>query len=379
MSFNYFEVFAGADKEMMHSAMLRHILLHHPALAQKLFTAFPQKVDVVELEKPYALNKQLYRMDVEAWSTDEQHLDEQHLLVIENKFKAFPTLRQLEEYDALYQHEKKKPVCYLVCFALEGVPFQENNVVRTPNFIWNILCYREIEAGIEEYLAAGSNSGSPLAADDATLLRHYADYLHTYYLQYDAVRESYHNAFMPPANDRAGEKRVAEQKNRFWQRLALSTLGNDFTARRRTLGICTQESDASYGGSTSPLLMIFPAHWDALLQHLFQGSNKPVLAIQMQHGFFKLGLDRLPKNMPDGLQDKVAGYALTLPSTMPGSVTNTPEKTIRARLKSGARFITLCKHPVEIHAPLHKVGEQLWQFYTLMDDAVQKTKEHIQQ
>lgn len=357
---NYFTVFAAADKEMMHSAMLRYILCAHGTLARRLFTRFRYPVVRATLEKTYIEKKRRFRMDVVAWSKGDEHM-----LVIENKFKSFPTLSQLQDYDNLYWERKEEPTCYLVCFDKNGVAFQGNGDIHTNHSIWHILTYREIQIEIEKYL----DEQKMLEAEQRSFLCHYARYLRTYYTRYDAVLNNYTDAFVIDNEEEISEddKREAVQENRFWQRLALSFIANGFAAERRKQGVEANECDTEYGGSTVPLITIYPEHWN---KHV--GNTRPLLCVQMQGDCLKLGIVRQRKNSTDAFTQKLRTCILELGTTQTLSLEIIPDDVVGRRLEHKNRFITLCRRRFKKDMPVKQVGEQLWNFFQELDEPLMR-------
>lgn len=370
-SFNYFRVLAGADKEMMHSAMLGYILRDHPKLAGRLFPDFPTPCRRVELEKPYTVemaavgnagrgNKRL-RIDLEVLGNDERRL-----LVIENKFKAFPTLRQLECYDDIYAPMiGLTKTCYLVCFAGEHVPFQNKGKIRTRTLEWSILTYRTVVEAMSVYLAE-----EKAGFEDSVVmfLTHYIEYLNEYYGQYDAVMSNYANAFAASAD----EASASVHDNRFWQRLMLSALGNNFALRRskdRRISAPGDEVIFADGSTSAPFLLIVPEHWNK------SGDESPyVLCIQMQNDKYKLYIDKIDytamqsKEAQNKLIDHIARLHRELEQEKGTCV---PLDRVRSRLTNGNRSFTIYWEKVNAKASFDELAEQLWNFFEVVGTAIE--------
>lgn len=138
-------------------------------------------------------------------------------------------------------------------------------------------------------------------------------------------------------------------------------------------GVHADECDSSYGGSTTPLLMVFPAHWNE--QDLFHDSpekTQPVLCIQMQGDSLKLGFDRLPQKTGEVFHGKVCAYAEKLFALLPSDISGTAitVNSLNARLERGNRFITLCRRQIDKSVPVAGLAEQLWLFFTDIDKAL---------
>jgi len=101
--FNIFTILAKDDKELVHSAFLKFLLGRYPDLYETLFNIADVRFKEPQIEQSYTLkdllnpsaNSQTYRIDIEVISTDGSEI-----VVIENKFKSFPTLKQ-KRYEIL--------------------------------------------------------------------------------------------------------------------------------------------------------------------------------------------------------------------------------------------------------------------------------------
>jgi hypothetical protein len=92
--FNYFKILSKDDKELIHSSVIRYLLQENVFFKENIFNIFKEEIDPeqIYLEKSYRWN----RIDIEAHS-----IDNESILVIENKFKSFPYKEQLVKYDEI--------------------------------------------------------------------------------------------------------------------------------------------------------------------------------------------------------------------------------------------------------------------------------------
>jgi hypothetical protein len=365
MPFNYFSVLSGADKEMTHSAMIRFLLLLDPFFAQTLFPRFLHTVDPtrVYLEKTYPGRN---RIDIEAWSANDDAI-----LVIENKFKSFPTSRQLRCYEELYTRmakEKDSPfkgrerVYYLLCFDADGVPFARNRETRSEDTgtVWNVLTYREVQEAVELFLAE-KKTGHGL--DERLFCEHYSRYLADYYHGYDNVCADYRNAF---TGFREAGNPIAAEDN-FRQALVLSRLGNAIAERaeRRKLDFLIKPFD----GSTSvPFLDITPSRWNS-------GVSMPQTYIQVQGAQIKLRIGELAGRKGKQKADAQIVTALTrrLRQKIVDGGKAYAQENMEKKIQRGVSSLTVYAEQLPLGSECLSVAEleqHIWSFYERMDSRV---------
>lgn len=134
--FNIFSVLSVADKELVHSSIIKLII--------ELDTDFLQIFEVkdvltikTEVSKKTKDNKHI-RFDIVGFlETDTQ----QHNIVffIENKFKATPTVDQLELYDKYFREQHHSPTKVLMVYFSEQVPSDVQAYCEGNN--WHIYPY----------------------------------------------------------------------------------------------------------------------------------------------------------------------------------------------------------------------------------------------
>jgi hypothetical protein len=265
MKFNIFESLEKDDKELIHSAFIKYLLQNHDFFTKRLFPKFKGVLDKenVKLEVSYSakidgVKKQL-RIDIEAFDSEKKEV-----LVVENKFKSFPYLQQLVDYDQLYklkrpsaqyQHTK-----YLVCF--------DPSVLNFDKGTWNILSYADILDAIDEFLAQAS-----LSDDHKLFIEHYRDFLrNSYYIPYHLAMEK------PGVLIQQLGMQISEldaRRNKMWLKLFYSKLLIDLQHEFRRREIPAKWA-LNPGNTTTPLINIIPQHWvingvDTLIQ--FQGNS----------------------------------------------------------------------------------------------------------
>jgi hypothetical protein len=351
MNINYFMIMEAADKEMVHSAMLRFLLNTVPPV-RDLFCPFEGGEGLnICLEKNYKKPKKL-RIDLEAYSRDEKHL-----LVVENKFKSIPSSEQLEKYNKLYAQKefKDKTVTkFLLCFDAPVAILQG----------WTVLTYRVLRDAIRQWLAEVCNTTQ---ADARTFCRHYAEYLEAYYTTYNKVFADYSLAIPEagPKNKKtgipgkgielAGVTDPASSPN-FWCKLALWHVGNVIIEKSG------MEVEFNLGSTITPVIDIIPPGW-----------NRPdsfLLCIEVQGVEVKLYIKGIRKNAK--LPESAVTYALKLQKHLP-EAGKTKEKAMRARAgnRKTKTFAVYKEKALAGSVPVSELPELILDFYRRMDAAVQ--------
>lgn len=248
MNFNFFTILSKDDKELIHSSFIRFLLKDpatSPYVLSKLFGDFKNTLnrDAIELEKVYsykieidgATKSKRVRLDIEGVSEDEKSL-----LVIENKFKSFPYIEQLEVYDARLaeNHEGKTFVKYLLCFDKDIIPFEKEG--------WHFISYRDLLDTLQDLLL-----NTDLEADKKRFIEHYVAFLSEKFVQYGVVKQACGHLFFDARND----------ENKFWIRhinaIARLKLQSYFDAQNIAVRFTVNP-----GNTNVPLLDIFPRHWN---------------------------------------------------------------------------------------------------------------------
>ena len=249
MKFNFFTILSKDDKELIHSSFIRFLLQDASTsefVVSNLFPAFSDLLnrDSIALEKVYNYKitdekgkkkGKRIRIDLHAESDNGQSL-----LIIENKFKSFPYIEQLEIYDERLQesHGVKNIVKYLLCFDKDIIPFEKEN--------WHFISYQDLLRTLNQLL-----ENVELEPDKRLFIKHYIDFLSEYFSQYERVKESCGYLFSDTRND----------NNKFWIRLinamARLKLQEYFKGKNITVAFVVNP-----GNTNVPLINIIPSHWN---------------------------------------------------------------------------------------------------------------------
>jgi hypothetical protein len=333
--------------------MLKFLLGYDDFFRKSLF---PKCLSV--LDKESIVTEKVYtgrnRIDIEAQSSDGNYV-----LIIENKFKSFPTADQLKRYDHIYNIERnkaensnKKFIKYIVCF--------DEKIVQIDNHEWNILAYSKIKDILNEYIDNNKN----LQQDIRLFFEHYAAYLNNYYKAYDAVFKNYSYAFSDNIDELYKISPKLKDK-KFWQRLVLFALGNDFIKRCRKNNMESFEVEFDDSSTTVAFLDILPQHWNK--------AKSPFLFIQMQGEKFKLFMRELPKDEGQAEKDKLLNYIEALQKNTPDEAGNIKPTRLQGHLEHQKKSFMIYFEDVDTNISVHELGNKLWNFVTAMDNVVKKT------
>ncbi len=249
--FNFFTILSKDDKELIHSSFLCFLLtdeLTSEFVLTKLFPAFDTQLNPTSVnpEKVYSYKvlgengkpkSKRIRLDIEAKS-----IDEQTILLIENKFKSFPHEEQLNLYDERFRatYEDKSIIKYLLCFDKTIIPFSE---CRTD---WNYISYQDVLEVVQSLITT-----IQLEPDKKTFIQHYIDFLKPFLVDYEKVKINCGYLFFDGKNE----------ENKFWIRhinaIARLKLERYFSEK----GILVHFS-VNPGNTSVPLLDIYPLHWN---------------------------------------------------------------------------------------------------------------------
>lgn len=263
-TFNIFKVLEKDDKELIHSAFFKFLMQIDTAF----YTNFLQlEGDFSEplLEKGYVGPQgEKVRFDIEA-----ERSDRGALLLIENKFKSFPSREQIELYNSVLQtyHKNKLHYKYLICFDKQVVQQVEG---------WRLRDYKDIMSFI------ASNYDLTATDDTGVFIKHYYFLLQDYFLQYDALKKDMRPLFANSKN----------RSNNFWLKLFYHALKRSLDNYFSQFNV-PAEVYVNRGNTMTPLLNIVPLHWDS-------GSQKRLL-IQFQGDELKFYLNCQDREMLSGL------------------------------------------------------------------------------
>ena len=392
MNLNYFSIMEAADKEMLHSAMLR-FLLHNVPPVRELFAPFsPQGDDLrISLEEKVAAKKVKIsaRFDVVARSGEGPF---EHILIVENKFKSFPATAQLTRYDQILQENAKKfpnPVKYLLCFdaaALTGGGAGEEWAASGKAAPWHIVSYNCIRAALSHWL---ENAEQDILAETRVLCHHYVTFLEAYYTTFNKICEDYSAAFCTLKEQEKAEqdaermlapsaKLLANPAHapNFWQTLVLHQVG--LTLEKRLRGefgdaACKAAMEGrlivhSGGASSTPCVNIQPPHWPG------GNGKKPSVCIQVQGRDIKLYIDNLKGLKTAGAREKVLGYARKLRELLgdESGVADTMMQSHARRSNSFSVYKSRFLPSGDCKAGIAILADRVWDFYQRADGAIKQ-------
>lgn len=251
---NIFHVLNKDDKELIHSAMLKYLFETDPTYIISLLGVENPEDYFIDLEKRYSIpNDQEGNKNVR-FDLQMINMEEQKIIVIENKFKCFPYKEQLKDYSsALVLHykdfEHKK---FVFCF--------DNTPTGSLPNDWIVITYQQILQEI-------STRVGQLTGDDEVFVRHYHEILAHYYNEYHAILgnpATLHHMFL----------NHNEENNKFYLKLFFShvMLELDNLAQIEKTWLNT-------GSTAVPLINIHPTGWDKLTddhEYLIQFQGREV-------------------------------------------------------------------------------------------------------
>jgi hypothetical protein len=250
MNFNIFKVLEKDNKELIHSSFINFLLNEDSYFANDFLGINLSLNRMIKLESFYSYgpkNKKKCRFDLEI-------LEDDRIIVIENKFKSFPNELQLKEYDfALKQKfpnfNKKK---FLLCFDAKLFGGYGD---------WIIKDYNSLLEYLEKYI------NYVVDAEKKIFIKHYIDFLKEYLEKYSVYKISAKDLFT----------NQHDNENKFWIRLLYSNMEIELYRYFNSVGIETNIYLAP-GNTSIPLINISPKHWK------IEGVE---LLIQIQNGDFK--------------------------------------------------------------------------------------------
>lgn len=344
---NYFEIFSAADKEMIHSAMLKEMLERDQFFAKKLFPAarLPPKVRI-ETEK--RLGVRGLRADLLA--TDENG---EKLLLVENKFKSFPAPEQLKNY----AEAAPAAVKYLLIFNNSAL----GDISRVEN--WHILAYRDVVDAIREYLELENRGEEKWRL----LLREYLEFLEGYIRKYD-------QAIARPSILDEWEKESEEEKHeaKFYRRLFLGNLADRLREARPDFII-----NADAAGAIEPLLNIYPPDWNKIpYKDSVDPKRKepwPKIFIQLQGKKIKFYLRwrEAGSSKKKNLEPKIARAIIDYINRLDG-LEGVDARRIESRMASWNASCEICDRPFILTDNIEDSVNQVLEFYNHIDKAVRK-------
>lgn len=331
---NYFEIFSAADREMAHTAMIRELLLEDEHFYKSLFPALRKMPRENEVRCEYA------PAGIHDGRLDLAILDgESIILALENKFKSFPDVAQLNKYD------KSMPAGTLKCLLAFASSALNARVCAAG---WHLLTYKDVLRAITAYLAA--NPG--LLPKKAILYREYADFLTEYLCRYDQMLAS-------PAILKQWQRENFAEIN-FFKRLLLGDLANRLQLKYPGLGISSNS-----GGAHEPLLDIFAPHWN-------MDMKLPIIFLQVQGDKIKFYLrwreasgSARKKRLPENMKKSIIAYLAALQPEL-----GMDAGYVARKLEGNGASCTICAAPFDLSGDMEDLLAQIENFYLAIDEKV---------
>jgi hypothetical protein len=132
---NIFEIISVADKELTHSSLIKFLITQNNKIATDYFSIDNTSIEVkleasetVVLKESNNLVRKKLRFDIVITSNNHNNPNDSPLMLIENKYKATPTVRQLDLYDRYVKEHIKTPLPkkVLMVFLQEQIPSDVN-------------------------------------------------------------------------------------------------------------------------------------------------------------------------------------------------------------------------------------------------------------
>lgn len=229
--FNFFKVLEKDNKELIHSAFISYLLDNNKNFRKQFIHENIEDFDVSELEKSYSYKKTKIRIDIELRSKDRKHI-----IFIENKFKSFPTNKQLKNYNIVFNNKFDKSLelkKILFCFDKSIIRFETD---------WEIFDYKDLlEFLQQDYKSEKIN-------DENIFVKHYISFLGNYIETYKNLKSNCNHLFNSNLN----------KDEKFWVRLLNSQIAIEF--EKKFNDQCF-DFHINPGNTSIPLLNIIPKHW----------------------------------------------------------------------------------------------------------------------
>lgn len=144
-TFNIFNVLSVADKELVHSSIIKLLIDEKELNFTQTFLDIDGFSGISKLEDVKKSNGKSIRLDVVGF--DETNKTN-YVFIIENKFKSTPTTIQLKEYDAVNEINAAKK--FLLVFSKEQVP--SDVLQHCEDNHWTIKSYFNFESSKKDSL-----------------------------------------------------------------------------------------------------------------------------------------------------------------------------------------------------------------------------------
>ncbi len=253
MKFNIFKILEKDNKELIHSAFIKFLLEEYKGFQNDFLGNTLMENCTINLEKSFSYKKRKNdksnkgRFDIEILNNNE-------VIIIENKFKSFPLSSQLEGYNnaisKLYPNQVVNKI--LLCFDKELV---------TENLGWKTLDYGDLIPLIEKLNIKTDNQEKKI------FINHYTDLLKEYYETYNVVNKDI-SYYLSNQKD---------NRNKFWVSLIYSNLAIRLEKYFK-LNSIDVNIISNTGNTKTPIINIIPKHWNV------KGVE---LLIQIQDGIVK--------------------------------------------------------------------------------------------
>lgn len=244
--FNFFKILEKDNKELIHSAFISFLLDKN--IEFRDFLKIPKSQYLPsKLEKQYSIKNDRCRIDIEMISNDSNNL-----IFIENKFKSFPYIKQLQKYDKVFKgnfSKEKKLTKILFCFDKSLITFDTD---------WHIYDYSDLINFISK------NYDLTKRDDESIFINHYFLFLKEYYEEYRQILKNSKKLF----------DKFVSNDDKFWLRLLNSQIVLYF---QNKLNLNQFDFLTNPGNTSTPLLNIVPKKWkeitgeELLIQ--FQGKD----------------------------------------------------------------------------------------------------------
>ena len=247
MNFNIFKVLEKDNKELIHSSFFKFLLENDNHFHNDFLQVSISGKSIPKLEKSYTLHKKKYRFDLEI-------IEENQIIIVENKFKSFPNHKQLTDYDSILNHfyPNHAQLKFIFCFDKSLFKNYGN---------WIAKDYGELLLYLKLYIIKVDDNEKKIFID------HYITFLEEYILSYNNHAKDCRKVFF----------NQSDNDNKFWIRLLYANLKIHLD-RYFELANIDATVYVSQGNTSIPLINIEPKSWHVHGKHLL---------IQLQNGELK--------------------------------------------------------------------------------------------
>ena len=226
--FNIFKVLNKDNKELIHSAFLKFLLEEDNSLIEELLgIKLDKSEEKIKINLEHKIGNQRFDIFIKNGN---------NIIVIENKFKSLPYLKQLEEYSTVLDKKFSGKTInkYLLYFA-------KGNDFNLPND-WKVITYNDLVKLISDFLEKND-----LAIEKIIFIEHYLSILRSYIEQYEKIKKS----------EGLSEifKNPKDKDNGFWLKLVFFELAAMFPFPKYTTFV-------SKGNSYKPFINIHIPKWN---------------------------------------------------------------------------------------------------------------------